>query len=251
MKTKTSKFFALATLLTALLTGASAFAQTFQFQEGVSPDGTFTHQNTYIREGQNTTNLNGDDLLVGYNGSGSALRLRAIFEFDLSSVIDSGLTIEELSLTLTVASGSSDAITINMYELSPGGDLNTPFNQAEATWDQYSSGNDWDTPGGDFGSTLLSSVNTSGSTSTGDTFTFSNTPEFISAAQAAYENSRPFQFILVSNDETARDLMRIVSNAGSESDRPLLTVTAIPEPGTLVLLGIALGTLVIFRRRKA
>jgi len=29
-----------------------------------------------------------------------------------------------------------------------------------------------------------------------------------------------------------------------------LTVTAIPEPGTLVLLGIALGALVLFRRRK-
>ncbi|MCC5843259.1 MAG: PEP-CTERM sorting domain-containing protein [Verrucomicrobia bacterium] len=251
MKTKTSKFFALATLLTALLTGASAFAQTFQFQEGVSPDGTFTHQNTYIREGQVTINQNNDDLIVGFASSGSARRMRAIFSYDFSSVIDPGLTIEELSLTLTVASGSSNAITINMFELLPGGDLNTPFNQAEATWTQYSSGNDWDTLGGDFGSTLLSSVNTSGSTSTGDTFTFSNTPELVSAAQAAYENSRPFQFILVSNDETVGALMRIVSNAGSASDRPLLTVTAIPEPGTLVLLGIALGTLAIFRRRKS
>jgi len=29
-----------------------------------------------------------------------------------------------------------------------------------------------------------------------------------------------------------------------------LSVTAIPEPGTLVLVGIALGSLLLFRRRK-
>ncbi|MCC5844467.1 MAG: PEP-CTERM sorting domain-containing protein [Verrucomicrobia bacterium] len=41
-----------------------------------------------------------------------------------------------------------------------------------------------------------------------------------------------------------------INNRGTSFDIDNLTVTAIPEPGTLALVGIALGSLLLFRRRK-
>ena len=41
-----------------------------------------------------------------------------------------------------------------------------------------------------------------------------------------------------------------INNRGTSFDIDNLSVTAIPEPGTLLLVGIALGSLLFFRRRK-
>ena len=46
------------------------------------------------------------------------------------------------------------------------------------------------------------------------------------------------------------NLMRFDDNSSTVANRPLLTVTAIPEPGILMLVGFALGSLMLFRRRK-
>ena len=244
-------FTALALMLGLTLSSSPALAQTVNFQQGESPDNTFSHQVTYIREGQSTTNLNGEDLLVGFNGSGTARRLRAIFSYDFSEGFSPGLTFTDLELTLTVASGSSDAIVMDIFELTPGGNVENLFSESEATWNNYATGTPWSTPGGDFDSnSVLTFADSTGNTSTGDKVTFGSTSAFVSAAQAAYDEDRLFQFIIVSQTESTADLMRFDDNSSTVADRPLLTVTAIPEPGTLILVGIALGSLLLFRRRK-
>lgn len=242
-------FFAISLVAVSVLHSQTIVSN---FQQGVSPDGSFTHEATYIREGQQTTNLNGEDFIVGYNGSGSALRMRAIFSWDLSEGFGPGLTFEDISLTLTVGSGSSNAIIMDIFELTPGGNVNNTFLESEATWNNYAAGTPWNTAGGDFGSTVLSSANSSGRTSTGDKVTFASTPDFVAAAQSAYDDGRMFQFIIVSQTETSANLMRFDDNTSSAANRPLLTVTAIPEPSTYAAIFAlsALG-LVILRRRKA
>ena len=225
---------------------------TTNFQQGVSPDGSFSHEATYLREGQDDNNLNGEDFIVGYNGAGTALRLRAVLAWDLNEGFDPGLTFEDISLTLTVGSGSSDAIVMDIFELTPGGDVNNTFSESEATWNNYAAGTPWNTEGGDFGSTVLSSADSTGSTSTGDKVTFESTSAFLAAAQSAYDDGRVFQFIIVSQTEFTAELMRFDDNTSSAADRPLLSVTAIPEPSTYAAIFAlsALG-LVILRRRKA
>jgi len=259
MKTRPTMLRFAAIAMFAFATG-QADAVTVQFQEGVSPDGTFNHAATYLRQGQATTNFDDNSLLTGFNSSGSALSLRPILAYDLTAGLAPGMTLSDIALSLIV-DGDRDDMLIDIFELTPGGDVNNLFVESEATWNEYASGSPWSTAGGDFDPlSPLATVDTTGNTSDGSTVTFSSTPAFLSAAQAAYDAARPFQFILVSQSEGSNALMDFDDDSNATpANRPLLTVTAapaddpqtapvVPEPATAVLAMFALGAVAARRR---
>lgn len=54
----------------------------------------------------------------------------------------------------------------------------------------------------------------------------------------------------IPNDQGFAYLTITSANGATEANRPVLEINVIPEPGTLALVGVALGALLVFRRRK-
>jgi hypothetical protein len=82
-----------------------------------------------------------------------------------------------------------------------------------------------------------------------DTYLMSNTGSTTALSLDAAK-SLNFTASVASGDYLVFALEEVNSNSGSAIYIDNLSVTAIPEPGTLALLGIALGSLLLFRRRK-
>ncbi|MBI9100395.1 MAG: DNRLRE domain-containing protein, partial [Spirochaetaceae bacterium] len=114
-----------------------------RFQSGSFPVSTFDGiSDTYIHEGNSSTNYNASDFLALNEASGNNQRI--LMEFDLRGYLPETITIEKASLTFTRAS-SLGVPTIEIYELSD------PWSQTSVTWDNYGNG-------GAYNSTLLGSL---------------------------------------------------------------------------------------------
>ena len=82
----------------------------------------------------------------------------------------------------------------------------------------------------------------------GQTFSFGNAA-FTSLLNSQAGNLVELNFVLL--DQTGdTNFLRIASSSNGSFDAPTLQVSVIPEAGTLALVGIALGSLVLFRHRR-
>ncbi len=238
--------------------GSSAQAAIMSFQEGVSPDATYQTGAAWFRSSDTSGNFNAQFIVVGTKTTPDVLR--SALSFDLAALPD--LTqIDSVTLTVRADRDHADSTSGN-YGLDLQ-ELTRSFVESEVTWASYSMGNNWTTPGGDFNSTVLSHVdaNPYSFVTDGPSYTFSSGAAFVQAAQDAYDNDESLDLILRSLG--AEGLATYVQanfyvrsdEYATASNRPKLTVnySIIPEPSTLVLLGI--GSLValavgIRRRRR-
>ncbi len=180
--------------------------------------------------------------------------LRTLYSFNLSSV-PTGATFSAASLK--ISSNFQDSSNASDTEvLTFGADLTstTTFNPATVTW------NTQPTPG-----TVLSSISVTsaknGSGGTTGASTFASSTAFVTAIQNAYASGgQTVYFSLKATDEnitghtTNRYIFFTNSNEESVSPalRPELSLTyAVPEPGSLTLLGVAGMGLMARRRRTA
>lgn len=119
----------------------------------------------------------------------------------------------------------------------------------ETTWEEYSTGNPWNTPGGDLSATPLASVqidmNTAGE---GTTFTFAST-DLTQALQTAADGSGTISFALNTPG----------LNGGGYPDRAIVWVQGqdgtnppaiVPEPSTFALIFGGLALLGVMGRRR-
>lgn len=221
--------------------GAEALLATYQ--EGV---GGYTMDAAQARQGDPTNpHDTGWNLTVG-GLSGGTPAARSYLGFNLTGIPITA-TITNITLTMTVSDGGnlgSRAVELHLLtETSP------PINETQLTWNQYKSGQNWATPGGDFSPTVLSSVAV---TQTSGAQTWSSTVDFVAAAQAALNTSGRLEMIVISPTAEAAGFAykTYYDETATIGDRPILTVgyTLIPEPTSAALL--ALGGLIIARRRR-
>lgn len=222
------------------------------FQQGVSPDASYTHDATYFRSNAPTGNFGtADQLIVGTTSGVAADVLRSVLEFDISAIPASHL-IDDVSLLLTTYSqggldggGEPGSPTFNVYSYA------FDIDETAATWNAPGAGDP--NAGGTLG-TLLTSASFD-VTQTGETVTFGDTPEFRTAVSDALASDGLLRLILAKSDETTvgtHEFARFASNEfATLGHRPELMVThSIPEPSTFVMFFAGALLLMLRRRRR-
>jgi hypothetical protein len=199
------------------------------FQEGVNPDSNTTTPDMELRDGATASTV------VLDVGTVSGKTTRSLISFNLLDGLQSTDQIGSISLQFTTnrVSSTFGTQTVGLYTAAP-------FTESTATWS--------DNAGYD-SSHVLSSVTIK--PKAGDVVTFGSTSALVSAAQDALEHHNGlFNLILVSPDAEAASTYVGFNQSENltTSNRPLLSVSVVPEPASLGLVG--LGGLLLRRRRK-
>lgn len=214
---------------------------------------------THIRSDDPKDNFGNDIYMIIGRTTAPAI-IRGLLSFDLSQ-IPTGATITSITLTLhsalispvTPVPNASGSVALNLHDLTGtfvegfGGNAGSP-STAWATWETSGAGKTWDTMGGDFMPTVLSSASVDPTLNVPGTVSeFASSTEFVSAAQAALDSRMPLTLLLKLNDvneaENTRRAFHFHSdNTSTQSSAPTLTVTYVPEPASagLILGGVAI-----------
>jgi len=225
---------------------------------------------TYIRSDLSERSFGSDTAMV-FGNTGNTTFSHGLLTFNLNDLGLIGQTVTSVSLNLTTTgndTASSTSYTLNLFQLSAAnsgwveGTTTATPNASQSTWQKRNatstvsannSGTNWagsqgaSTSGTDFSSTLLSSVTGNPRTSaSGTVLTFNSSANFISSIQGAIGGNISFW---VGNDVAERDFFRIASRDHLTLDGPTLNITVVPEPSTLGLVSLALGGIILSRRR--
>ena len=207
------------------------------FREGV--DG-YEHLGAYLREGDGFSG----SALYNYGGSVQWLvglhstlqgRFRPVLGFDLGD-LPTGSNIYDISLTITTdsAAGTGTIGDIQLHEVTGSADMDegTLDGAGSATegvtWLRIRPLVSWFNDGGDYSSTVLSTVAGFDATITGSPKTFESTNEFVTAAQTAFDSGSPLEMILVSPTTESGGVTQFARIAADDSEilgnRPVLRV---------------------------
>jgi hypothetical protein len=253
---------------TAITIGALAFGQVVasaaMITIGASKDVTIFQNNV------NNSSGGGNGLFAGTNGTSSPRR--ALIAFDIVDSVPAGANVTGVQLTLTLGQiagmAASSSATIGLFDVSEDwgegtAETSNPLTDSiggqgqgamatggDATWNDsfYSttSPTAWTHAGGDFSGTASAS-NTITNAILGNTYTWGSTTGIVSDVQAWLDTpSSNFGWMLKNSDETdATTFLAFYSrNTATASFHPQLTITytAVPEPSSIVLSLLAIGT---------
>ena len=201
-------------------------------REGVNG---YTHTATTIRADHADWNAGARDLVLVGRNSGA---MRALFSFDLAEV-PTGATITSAKLDLWTSSsagvGTIGALELRALNATPvegtgigDGTSSNNGTGTGATWLLRTPTNSWTSAGGDFSSTVLSTLAGYDATVTGTQRTLVSTTAFVAAAQSAAGAGQPLNLILSATNESSGGnfFTRLASDdAASASVRPQLTLS--------------------------
>lgn len=192
-------------------------------------DGT---RDTTIYDESANSNGGGKHVFAGRTARGA--QRRALIAFDLSGVSD-GVTIDEVSLSLTVSRTQSGDTTVSLQRLTNdwGEGESAGFGQEgagkpaapeDATWSSnFHGSSDWETPGGDFAETISATAIARG---VGKTVTWTS-EGLVADVQAWLDGeAENFGWILI-GDGTAKRLHSSDGNA-KEGQKPRLIIRYTP-----------------------
>lgn len=230
------------------------------YQQRVLPT---TAYNMMGQEARELAGTSGTDpqIRVGKSDAGVGV-MRPLMGFELEDVPE-GNWVKEITLRMTIDSWSSSTAEVGNLELHailPGPNGETMI-EGEAGWSTRQTGVPWTTPGGDFDSTVLSTIPdvTADEFAPGTTLVFPSTPEFVAAANEALAAGLPLELIMLAPEIEAgapNAFIRFRSDdygAGLQDwmTRPLLSISfAVPEPSSAIMGLIGLLLMAGFRARR-
>jgi hypothetical protein len=216
--------------------------------------------NSIFSESSNSNALG--DLFAGRNSQASLQIRRALLQFDIAGSVPAGATINSVSLGLFQL-GRGGGSTVESFQLQPllaswgegtslaSGGGGIAATSGDATWNhRFFSTTSWSASGGDFGP-----ISGTGTIGTGiDTqYTFASQPGLVADVQSWLDSpTSNFGWILRASNESTPSNARVFASSENvdASLRPTLLIdyTAVPEPGSVILIGLA-SVLVLARRR--
>jgi hypothetical protein len=183
-----------------------------------------------------TSNGVGDFLFIGRVGSngGGAIR-RALIKFDIASSVPAGATITSANLTMHMSKTNSGSFSAKLHRVTSDwgeGTSNANTNEGsgassstnDATWiHRFFNTSLWNTPGGDFSSTISASlsVNSVGS------YSWGSNSQMVSDVQNWLNNPiTNFGWIVIGDESSEGTAKRFDSRQNStNANRPALTIT--------------------------
>lgn len=188
--------------------------------------------NTIYEEGD-FSNGQGANLFAGRTAANRDALRRALLQFSVSPTIPSGVTIESVSLELSMnrTITGSQAMTLHKVTQDWGEGASDASGQegggtqaltGDATWAHtFFSGQSWNSPGGDFVSTASATTNVGGN----GKYTWSGAAMVADVQSWVDDPSSNFGWILIGLEST-NSAKRFASRHSTLSgDRPLLTIT--------------------------
>lgn len=233
------------TILFAGIVATPSQAEFLEFREGVSPSGSYDVEDSDIRDSAPTVNQEGNPR---WNfGIFNGINYREVAGFDISA-LPGGIIVTSVTLTVyQSASGSAGTQTAVALHSITNSNFN---NETNATWNYASTAAfPWANPGGDFDSTVLSSITPIGIVD-GTAYTFGSSAAFITAVNNALAGDGVMRLLAKASTESEGSLMSMwASDSGPvEGLRPLLRIDYIPEPTTALLM---LGSAMLLWRRRS
>lgn len=219
------------------------------FRQG---DNGYSHAATFLRNDPATWNSGArDQMLVGRKDSGSNF-FRSVLSFPLTDVPSNAiLTSVSLDLwTHPVDAGTGTVSTLELRGLAAtpvegtgSGSIATDGAGTGATWTKRTQSTDWTAPGGDFNTTVLSSVAGFNAGTLGVQKTFASSAAFLATAQSAVTSASPLNLMLISpttEGVAAGNFARLASDDhATASIRPRLTLTWAANPAPVINPGPA------------
>lgn len=239
-------------LVAILLSQASALTTTIE----PSKDTTL-----YADSGLTLGNSLGDYLFVGTTLQ--TVPRRSLLAFDIAGNVPAGAVITGVELKLTHSRNqSATGFATSLHKLTKTwgeGTSNAPGEEGggttaeagDATWQEtVLGGADWAAPGGDYESLTSTAVVVAG---IGD-YVLPSTPEAVADVQSWLNNpATNFGWVLIGNESGDGTAKRFNSrHHPTLSTRPALTITytAVPEPASIIVMGVVLGAVGIVRRSR-
>lgn len=257
-------------VFTLFALGFSGIAEgvTVVYQQGVNPTAGYLSSDTMIRGDGANISLNYGAGAYNIVGKVPASPLRVLYAYTLSD-IPAGAIITSVTMTVrgerNDSTSASGAAAFELHQLTGSfdegtGGLSGAANSG-ATWNNRANGTTWTTPGGDYSSTVLSSISVDSRAADEVSYTFGSTPELIAAAQNALNGTGTLSMLLKLNDTSeASASRRVFFLYGDDATdatgvtpnsyyRPYLTIEYIPEPSTAILGALA-GIGMVVRRKR-
>ncbi len=225
-----------------------ASSPTISLRQG---DNSYEHTATFLRADSPAWNSGARDQMLAGKKTGG-LPFRPVFSFPLTGVpANATLTGISLDLWTDATAGIGTVGTLELRELpatpveGSGSSSTDAANSAGtgATWSHRTQNTPWTTAGGDFNSTVLSSVAGFSATATNVQKTFPSTSPFLSIGQTALTTNQPLNLLLISplSESGLNDIYaRLTSDDNSlTAQRPSLTLTWTANPAPAINPGPA------------
>jgi endonuclease/exonuclease/phosphatase family metal-dependent hydrolase len=165
-----------------------------------------------------STNYVGQDLATKSYSDATYVR-RALVKFDTENTIPLGATVAAATLTVTVASGGSDATRpIAAYQIL------TPFQSDQATWKLRKTTTSWSTAGGDLGM-LLAQAPVGNAAGTKVSFDVTRLVQLAVSGSLGSSRYTRIALVDVGASSGASDRSYASTASADSTARPILTVT--------------------------
>ncbi len=201
---------------------------------------------------RSSSNSNYGDQVLSSRADNNSLSHNLV-QVDTSGILSTEVvTGASLKLTTDFQHPDTTSVTLTVHRLLQ------PWDEFEATWNERLNGTAWSTPGMQAGVDYSSTVITTQTLTANETHTFDlGSPAGLAMVQDWISNpTSNYGLALVATPSggTTREQFNFVHSESTTADsgvKPILIITTVPEPTTLLMLAVgALGFVICGYRRK-